>query len=491
MSKPINKVLLIHPPTVTEKKYYTKMISFPMGLAYIASVLKNEGYEIGMIDASLEGYTDDATVEENPKFIRFGLDPSILRKRIEEFAPDFVGISCMLSLQYPVVRRICQDIKALDRDIAVALGGPYPSYFAKDIISDNKDIDFIVIGEGEYSIRELLAAINKGKGLADIDGLAFRKNGQVFVNPKSSYIENLDELPFPERELLPMRQYNVYPPFWAIPLKGQKTTSLVTSRGCPVRCSFCYSSVYWGPYYRKRSVVNVLSEMEQLITKHGITNFHFVEDNLTFDRERAINLFKEIIKRKIKISWSAPNGVCLWTLDEEMIGLMKQSGCYALNFGIESGSQDILSKVVHKPLDLKKAEGIIREIKRNRIFTLGYFIFGFPGETKQDIQKTRTLVKKLALDRNIYFTATPFAGTELFRRCQEQKCIGTPYDESFNELFSAKFETSQFKKAELDRIILNNYRFDCFRFFLHHPLKWKMIWWPIIRYKIRSLLWQS
>ncbi|MFH1414139.1 MAG: radical SAM protein [Candidatus Omnitrophota bacterium] len=475
MSRTIKNVLLIHPPTVTEKRFYTKMVSLPLGIAYIASVLKDD-YHISILDATVEGYNKEITIEENRGFFRFGLDYGEIKKKIEELSPDLVGISCMLSLQYPSVRKICRDVKDINKGIQVLLGGPYPSYYATEIMSRNRDVDFIVRGEGEYATRDLLSVINQGGDLSKIDGLCFRKDSEFVVNPKRNFIENLDKIPFPNRDLFPLEKYNNHQPFWATPVKSKRYTSLVTSRGCPTRCSFCYSSVYWGEHYRKRSVANILSEIELLITKYNITNFHFVEDNLTLDKERAKNLFKEIIKRKLNISWCVPNGVCLWTLDEELIALMKQSGCYELNFGIESGSQDVLNKIIKKPLDLKEAEKIVRELKKNKIFASGYFIFGFPGETKEDILKTVAFERRLNLDRSIFFSATPFAGTALYQTCKEQGYISSDYDESFNEIFSAKFDSREMTKEKLDRLIMICYGLHILKNFLCHPLRWRQLW---------------
>ncbi|MFH1413611.1 MAG: radical SAM protein [Candidatus Omnitrophota bacterium] len=475
MPKIIKNVLLIYPPTVTEKRFYTKMVSLPLGIAYIASMLKDD-YRISILDASVEGYDKEISVAEDRTFFRFGLDFDQIKQKVKELSPDCVGISCMLSLQYPSVRKICRDIKDINKGIHLLLGGPYPSYYAAEIMSRNRDVDFIIRGEGEYATRDLFSAINQGESLSEIDGLCFRKDDQFIVNPKRTFIENLDQLPFPDRGLFSLEKYNAHQPFWAIPVKGKKYTSLVTSRGCPTRCSFCYSSTYWGMQYRARSVENVISEIEELIHKYEVTNFHFVEDNLTLDRQRAKNLFKEIINRKLDISWCAPNGVCLWTLDEELIALMKQSGCYELNFGIESGSQEVLNKIIKKPLNLKEAERIIRELKKNKIFASGYFILGFPGETKEDIRKTVAFERKLNLDRSIFFSATPFAGTALYQTCKEQGYISSDYDESFNEIFSAKFNNHDMTKEELDRLIMICYGLHILKNFLSHPFRWRQLW---------------
>lgn len=487
MASRIKNILLIYPPTVSEKLFYTKMVSLPLGLAYIASVLKDE-FNVSALDASVEGYVHETTLPQDRDFFQFGLEHNEIKKRIEAAAPDFVGISCLLSVQYPSVLKICRDVKNIDRSIMVAIGGPHPSFAARAILEKNQDVDFVVIGEGEYTVRDLLRSLNKGESLSGLDGLAYRDNGSVYVNPKRKFIEYLDDLPFPSRELFLMEKYNAHPPFWAIPRKGQNYASLVTSRGCPTRCSFCQSSVYWGVRYRQRSVENVLAEMEYLQARHKVTNFHFVDDNLTLDRQRAKTLFQEFIRRDWRISWCAPNGVCLWTLDEELIDLMKQSGCYELNFGIESGSPEVLRKIVKKPLDLEKAQRMIKRIKQNKMHTCGFFNLGFPGEKIEDIQATLELAKRLNLDRSIFFTPTPFAGTALYETCRKEGYITADYDESYNELFSPKFENEQFKKKELDKIIILAYGYHIFRYFLRHPMKCLEVWGPFLRYTFLHLL---
>jgi anaerobic magnesium-protoporphyrin IX monomethyl ester cyclase len=481
----VNKVLLLYPPTTIGKKHSAKMHALPLGVASIASILKND-YQVSVLDATMEGYQQDVTVEQNSKFMRFGLSFEEIQSRIMAFAPDFVGISCLLSLQYPTVEKICQDIKKINKNIYVAIGGPHPSSLARRIMENDRNVDFVVIGEGEYSMRELLAAINQGEGFCAIDGLAFRKDDKVFLNPKTKFIEDLDEIPFPDRELFPLEKYKSMFSFWGLYHKGKSFASLLTSRGCSAGCIYCQSSLHWGSRFRARSVQNVLKEMEGLL-ENNINVFYFADDNLTQDTGRAKTLFREIIRQRLDISWIAPHGMSVWTLDDEMISLMKESGCLEVTFGIESGNQDVLSKIIKKPLDLKHVEKIVKAAKKNKINTNAFFVFGFPGETKEDIRQTVAFARRLNLDRAFFFSATPFPGTELHKICLEKGYIQPDYDAVYNEIFSPKFETPEFTKKYLEKILSRCYMFKMLTDFLFRPLSFVSIWGPVIKSKLSNL----
>jgi anaerobic magnesium-protoporphyrin IX monomethyl ester cyclase len=354
-------------------------------------------------------------------------------------------------------------------------------------MKNNTSVDFIIIGEGEFTLRELLGTLNDKKSLSDIDGLAFRQNDSIIINPRTKFIENINEIPFPSRELFPFEKYISTWSFWALPRKGYRTASLVTSRGCPIKCIFCPSSIYWGEKYRVRSVENILSEMQSLIDTYKINNFQFIDDNLTLNKERAKQLFSKIIERKLNISWFAPNGISVWTLDEEMVSLMKKSGCYEFTLAIESGNQDVLTKIVKKPLDLEHVKGAVKIVKKYKINTCSFFVLGFPGEKKEQIKETISFARRLKLDRYIFFCATPFPGTEMYEICKREGYISNDYDGIYNELVSPKFETPDFTRKELGSLLRSSYRYSILTYFLKHPVKFFLVWGPLIKYILSHL----
>ncbi|NQT22049.1 MAG: B12-binding domain-containing radical SAM protein, partial [Candidatus Omnitrophica bacterium] len=261
----INKILLIQPP-FTIMNMYPKSAMPPLGLGYIAAVLKNK-YEVKILDAAVEGYTNVQKIDE--RFIRYGLSFEEIEKRIVDFAPDVVGVSCQFIGQAQNALEVCRRIKASDQNIITVIGGPFPSstphYFLKERL-----LDAVVIGEGEATIVRLLKALKEEVGLSNIDGLAFRVNETIQINPLKDFISDLDTLPFPARELMPMEKYfKINSPHGGLPRK-RPNTSIITSRGCPAKCVFCATAAFWGNRFRSRSPENVLEELKMLKDEYGV-----------------------------------------------------------------------------------------------------------------------------------------------------------------------------------------------------------------------------
>ena len=399
----IKKVLLIFPPVRCEPRLRDKLVTPPLGLAYIAASIRDR-FQVSILDAALEGYYQEEWVSE--KSVQFGLSYTQILERILDCQPDVIGVSCLFSSQFPAVSAICRVAKDSNHRRVIVVGGSHPTFLAHECLAD-RNIDFIILGEGEHSFRELLFHLEQDETGEGIDGIAYRKNGRVQVNPKTHFIENLDELPFPARDLLPMEKYfAVGIPHSITPLKLRNTT-IITSRGCPQQCTFCPSTNFWGNRLRMRSVENVIKEMVVLKENWNIAELQFEDDNLTADRQRARRLFQAMIDHKLGLRWSTPNGVAVWTLDRNLLQLMKASGCYELTLGIESGSPQVLKNIIHKPVDIEKTKVLIRMMKDLQIRTCGFFIVGFPGETKAQVRETLKTIGELRLDKYNVFIFNP------------------------------------------------------------------------------------
>ncbi len=463
--KKIQKVLLIFPPTKLLRGGF-KLCLPPLGIAYLAAVIKND-YQVKILDATVEGFYRELVISR--EFIRYGLFLQDIGKEIEKFSPDVLGISCLYSSQYPMVIEICKLTKEIDKKIITMAGGTHPTFLAKECLC-NQDLDFIILGEWQYTFRELLQRIKNGRDFTGIDGLAFRENGNIRVNPKTKYIEQLDGLPFPARELLPMDKYQqVNMPHGSI-AKSKMNTTLITSRGCRARCIFCSSARFWGNRYRTRSAQNVLDELEHLVRDYGIKEIHFEDDNLTLNRERARQIFQGLIDRRINILWNAPNGIALWTLDDDLLELMKRSGCYEFTMGIESGDQQVLSKIIKKPLNLKKVEPLVKTMKRLKIRTRSFFILGFPGETKAQMRNTFNLAKKLRLQLADFFIACPLPGTELYEICKEKGYLKKGFNFTELEFLNSTINTPEFSAEEVARLASREYLLYNLGLMLRNPV---------------------
>jgi len=467
MFKPrqIERVFLLFPP-VRLYKETIKLVFPPLGVSYIASVIRDE-VEVQIMDALAEGFYNEQELDND--FLIYGSTYEEILRRIEEFQPQLVGISCLFSSVFPVVREICRQVKELDQDIITITGGTYPTFCASELLNREQNLDMIVLGEGEYTMREIIRAFRGEGELAEIDGLAWRENGEVRINPKTRWIENLDEIPFPARDLLPMDLYPEIIVPHSFSAKEKLNTPMITSRGCPARCTFCSSSRFWGHRYRWRSPENVLDEIGELIERWGIREIQFEDDNLTANKKRAKKIFQGIIDRGYKISFNLPNGVAVWTLDEEMVDLMKRAGCYEVTLAFESGSQYVLDHIIKKPLNLEKAKEVTKLIHQAGIRTNAFYIFGFPGETKEQIRQTFKFAREVKTNMAYFFIANPLPGTELYQRAEQEGLL--PDDFNFENLTFTRYiyKPKYFKAREIERMAGREFVKYYFWAFLRHP----------------------
>ncbi len=465
----IKKVMLIFPPVAFSLES-PKQIMPPLGIGYLGAYLRND-YDIKLLDAALEGYEFERTIHDG--FRCYGLSVPQIINRIREFSPDVVGISCLYSSQFEIVAEICKSIKVVSEDIITVIGGTHPSFLAQECMDSCKGLDFIVLSEGERTLKILLDSLKQGSSFENIEGLAFKSNGQIKVNPKKSFIADIDDIPIPAREMFKLEKYFKIDLPMGLISRQSPSMSLITSRGCPYECTFCSSSVYWGRKYRMRTVENVLDEMEKLKAL-GIRELKFFDDNLTLDRERTKKIFQGMINRKFDFTWNTPNGIAAQTLDQELVELMKESGCYEITLAIESGDQNTLRDIIKKPIDLNKTMQTARMISSLGINTYGFFIIGFPQETKQSIYNTLRFMEKIRLDRVSLFLANPLPGTELYRQCVEKGYLsGNP---TFLDYFKSSFKTENFDQRFLEDLRRKWYWKYNLKLILRNPFKFFKIY---------------
>jgi magnesium-protoporphyrin IX monomethyl ester (oxidative) cyclase len=446
--KKIEKILLVSPHYTILRHNY-KTLAPPLGLAYLAAVLEQEGYKVKILDVAAEGFSNETLVKKNR--IRFGLSFREIERRTKEFFPDVVGVSCLLSNQFDSTKKICEIAKKINNNIITIVGGEHPSALPKETLSDSS-IDFIIIGEGECSTVELLKRIRNRREPDNIDGIVFKNGRKIIVNPKTKFIEDLDRLPFPARHLLPMEIYFKVSLPQGLTYTKTPNTAMITSRGCSANCIFCATTRFWGNRHRTRSPENVLAEIEHLVNEYGIKEIQFIDDNLTLNKKRALNIFSGM-KKRFKIAWSTPQGIAPWTLDEELLRAMKESGCYEVTLAIESGDPHVLRSIIGKPGSIERIRQLVKEIKRLKMMSKGFFVIGLPGETKEQIMKTFKLASELDLDSSSFFIATPLPGTRLHKICLKKGYLKKGFN--FNELDYSigNIETSEFSPREIEHLL--------------------------------------
>ncbi len=406
------KIGLIFPPS----PYQTKETMPPLGMAWLAAVLRANSFkDVFLIDSVISKYSNEQIIE-------------ILKKE----GPDIIGLSFGTQNRFSAFG-LAEMIRKNFPKILIAVGGPHPTLTAEDILTNITSIDIVGRGEGEYTFLELIKILNQKGDLRNVKGISFRsEKGQIVHNAPQPSIQDLDSLPMPARDLLPIEQYRQ-----TIPLSEKICTSMLTSRGCPYNCVYCSTSEQWGHKIRHRSAKNVVDEIEFLIKNYRLDGVGFFDDVFTMDKARVIAVCQEIITRKLEIGWWCEARAN--TIDEEMVGWMKRSGCEHISMAIESGSARIL-KNIKKGITLEQGVNAAKIIKKAGIKQKIFFMHGLPGETYQDIKKTvflsRYLKYKIGVEQTTQTLTIIYPGTELERIA---KHLGTlPTDFSWSRFYEEK-----------------------------------------------------
>ncbi|MCK9594778.1 MAG: B12-binding domain-containing radical SAM protein [Candidatus Omnitrophica bacterium] len=365
----------------------------PLGLLYIASsIIRSfkDLYDIKIFNTGLNGVSVGSLSDE-----------------FKRCQPDLLGISAM-TCEAGLMNELARAAKAVNNDIVIIAGGPHAALAGAGIL-ENRDIDFVIAGEGEEAIAGLLTALDKGSGFSDIPGLSYRSAGKAVSNAFRRHPQDLDKFNIlPEAwDLIDLKCYSGYPN-WNGARKNKYYAPIFTSRGCPFKCFFCRSRDTFGNEFRARSAGDVIDEIVFLKEKFGIKELHVYDDVFNYDPVRAKAICRGIIEKKLGLAIAFPNGLRADMVDDEMLDLFRLAGVYKINYGIESVSRRV-QKSLGKDLDLAKVENTINKTVKSGIITTGYFIFGFPGESREDILETIYFAANSALDNAYFFKFTDFS----------------------------------------------------------------------------------
>ena len=382
-------------------------ISPPLGLLYIAAALREDGHKIYITDYNLEKL-------DYSKIINF-----ILEKNIKT-----VGISIVTPKVYNAIE-LANAIREKLPKISIIAGGPHPTLMSEQLLKDCNAFDYIIQREGEWRVRELINRLEKNIPIDDIEGLTFRKNGKIINNHAQTFIQNLDSLPMPARDLIDILKYSDYMKTGVYPV-----TTMMTSRGCPFQCIYCSKPVT-GFGFRAISPENVIKEIESLIDKYGVKEIIFYDDSFTIHRPRLMEICDLIIQKEIKVRWQCETRVNI--VDEELLKKMKQAGCYLIAYGIESGSNRVL-QLLRKGITTDQVKKAVDFTKKAGIQVLGYFMLGIPGETEEEIRQTIKFSKNLNIDFAQFSIATAYPGTVLYQIAEEQNKITGDWSKSMYAL---------------------------------------------------------
>lgn len=376
-----NEIIGNNPPIIEKERGFNP----PLGLLYLARyVEEHSNHDIKVIDAQVET-----------------LSYSELRTKIEEFTPDVVGITAMTLTLIDVLKTV-DLVKEVNPDIRTVLGGPHVYLFPHETINF-EHVDYLVLGEGERTFAELLRDLDQKDKLRRIPGLFFKDDGVVSNTGPPRLIQNLDEIPFPARHLTPYKKYS------SLLATGSTVTTIFTSRGCPFRCSFC-ARPHLGNRFRFQSAERVVDELQEC-KNMGIDDFLFYDDTFCINKQRVIDICKDIVSRRLDIRWDIRARID--TVNDEMLKHLKMAGCQGIHYGIEAGTERIL-RVLKKGITLEQARSTIELTHKHKLPVLAYFMIGNPTETKEDIYETFRVMKELNPDYVHMTILTPFPGTEIY-----------------------------------------------------------------------------
>lgn len=395
------KVLLINPLMSGEARF------FPLGLGYIAQVLLESGHDVTVLDIDAYKWNQDE-----------------VQARIAASDFDIAGITALIT-QYPYVKWLTKAIKGLNPSARIVVGGGLASSIPQMLLS-RTDADIAVIGEGEVTSRELIKSIEANQGLGKVRGIWFKENNRIYQTAPRDFIVNLDEIPLPARSLFPMERYlssSVLSLRTAFN-SSARTTNLITSRGCPYGCVYCYHGVF-GRKFRARSPDNIIGEIKELHKEYRVNSIYFNDDTFVIDRERVISLCDKLIGEDLGISWACNGRANL--MDAELLKKMKGAGCKVLSYGIESGNQKILD-ALNRKTTVSQGKRAIELTWKAGIIPRAYLMIGMFGETRETIQDTVNFCRELKVGQGLGYV-TLFPGTPLLARAMEAEKV-----DNFEEL---------------------------------------------------------
>jgi len=392
-------IVLINPPL--DKKTTSKfpMSGVPLGIAHLTAYIQKKGMKVVAIDAPIEGFNHES-----------------LAKEIGKISPLIVGVSCLTENRYSALKTL-EIIKKNYPRIITILGGLHPTFTDKLILQNYDFVDFIVRNEGEETLYELMKAIKSKKSTDKILGISFKRNGEIMQNAQRPFIKDINKLPSPAYGSFPIKKYPLPPDVE----EGIKQTILfTTSRGCPMGCKFCETTIAWGRTLRGMTAKRIFEEIRYLNKKYGVDYIRFADDLFTLDRQKVIDFCKLIIKNKIRIKFRIQARVD--TVSAEMLSYLKKAGCDLIEYGAESGSEKVL-KAIGKNITVKKIKEATELTKKAGIEAKFFLIVGALEEDARETWKTFQLIKDAKPDYIGINPLTIYPGTFVYDEAIKKKII--------------------------------------------------------------------
>ena len=482
-------ILLIKHPTTHFYKTAPPVSGIPLGILYVATSLKKAGHDVHVFDAIVGADEKRWGFKESGDIYMMGATWGEIKNVIRNIKPDVVGVSNQYTSQVVNAVKTAEAVKEVNSGIRVVMGGPHASVLPSTFFTETSAVDYVVMGEGELTMVELIERIDGRRDINTVKGVAFKKGGELVINERREFITGLDDMPLPAYELVDMERYFYFNERGKDGREtyrysgSERSVSMITSRGCPFNCVFCSIHLSMGRKFRAHSAKFVIEHIKYLKETYGIKHIHFEDDNFSFNMMRFNDIMEGMIKENFKITWDTPNGVRADYLDENILKKCRMCGCTYLRIGVESANKEVSTKIIRKHLEISKATDIARLCKRIGIDLEAFYIIGFPGEKisqmKETIDFAITQERRYGLYPYDLFTATPLIGTDLYKICQEKGYISRELS-SQNMATATQGEgmisTEDFTPEDLKRL-LKNFRVRrfiaraiySFKFLIRHP----------------------
>lgn len=434
-----------------------RKVLFPIETAFAASFIQQAGHEISCLDLNL---LDDTWKDTLTATLR-AFSPQVIVS-----APQ--TLTFLIREDHASTKEAFRLARALEPGIVTVYCGPFSTSYP-ELAWEETGADFLVRGEYDIPLRDLLDTLEKKLPVSGISGVVPFGSDSADIAPVVT--ADLDQLPFPAYEAFGYERYFAHRGEGNLRYaeKSARYTHYQSSRGCPCNCCFCnVAFLRSGKRFRRRAVNLVLDDLERLVKNHGIQEVHFLDENLTLNKKRTMALCQGMLDRGLDLHWFGSAGISVYSLDREVLEIMRKAGCYRLHLAFESGSQEVLKNIIDKPVNLKKAVDILETAAGLGFENIGYFVIGLPGETAAQIRQTVELASHPCFDYVTLSIATPQAGTRLEKMCKEHGLV--PEDTCLADISrrsTGVYETADFTRLDLETI--RSKQWDAINF--HSPEK--------------------
>ncbi|WP_204105258.1 MULTISPECIES: radical SAM protein [Spirulina sp. CCY15215] len=430
----MSHITLVRPPALISRHSGTGSLTPPIGLAYLASSLIEAGHLVTTIDALGEAPFQRTSLFDN-EIVATGL----LKDEIVERVPphtDLIGVSCMFSQDWPYIRQLIESLKERFPQVPILTGGEHITALPEFTLENCSAVEYCVLGEGEETLVEVVDRLANLSTMKEVNGLVLRQDGKILRTPPRGRIKAIDDIPLPAWHLLPLETYlnnNL-----SSGINRGRSMSMIATRGCPHRCTFCSNPTMWTTKWIPRQPELVLDEIELYLKKYNVTNVDFYDLTAIVQKKWVVKFCQLIKERNLHFTWQLPSGTRTEAIDKEVCQLLYETGCYNLTFAPETGSSKTL-KEIKKGVRIDRMLNSMKAAIESGLITKFNIVIGFPNETRYDVWQTIWFLVKIAWS-GVYDVSisvfTPYPGSELFQELREENKIPEISDDYFLSLHS-------------------------------------------------------